>query len=483
MHVIHRHGWCQLVVYFSYVFGFLSVWTVVCFTAERVIVVYRPLQRQQTFTQRRAIVVVAVLSAVALTFYSLFLWTTGVETVGGEGGGGDDDGAIQLCTPSEGYIRLQLIFSYIDSVLTLVLPSVGIVSCNGCIIYKIYKYVRENQQLPDDPSSSGSAIHDGGDGGCFEETLDRGGGDASPALNWQLFAMTSSTVRTSSSKQTVVKTLCRDDDFEKRRNHEAVDFTSCRAELSGGGGVGGGTGCLRSPPNVVYGTSSRICRAASDKTKTTEMASRSSGVHVKVMFRGGGGGGVERPIYPMRIASNSSAQMMRMRKRLRMRTTRTLLVVSSVFLLLNLPSHAFRIYSIVEEIRGGGDRGDDGGDVIDAEASASETSVDYWQQLLLLLYYAHFSVNFFLYIASSQSFRNALRRVFSCCSLAAGLRCCYNCCCDCGFATGGKYHFPAAEAATAATTSYSFGDRMHVYCRTALLRIHRRLPYHRQAHA
>lgn len=33
--LFHKQGWCQLILYTTYLFSYLSVWTVVAFTAER----------------------------------------------------------------------------------------------------------------------------------------------------------------------------------------------------------------------------------------------------------------------------------------------------------------------------------------------------------------------------------------------------------------------------------------------------------------
>ena len=77
-------------------------------------------------------------------------------------------------------------------------------------------------------------------------------------------------------------------------------------------------------------------------------------------------------------------------------TTRTLLIISSVFLLLNLPSHAFRIYVVSMALYGGGH---------EYILSATMSSV---QELCLLLYYANFSCNLFLYSVCSRGYRLAL---------------------------------------------------------------------------
>lgn len=79
VHLFHKNGWCQTTFYCTYVCSFLSAWTVVSFTCERWIVVFHPLKRHQLCTRRRAIVVMTSLTIGSMLFYSISLFTTGVE--------------------------------------------------------------------------------------------------------------------------------------------------------------------------------------------------------------------------------------------------------------------------------------------------------------------------------------------------------------------------------------------------------------------
>ena len=77
------------------------------------------------------------------------------------------------------------------------------------------------------------------------------------------------------------------------------------------------------------------------------------------------------------------------------RVTKMLLVVSTVFLILNLPSHAMRLYNFIML---------HSGDIYKA------TKVEMLlQELFSMLYYTHFSVNFFLYSLCGRNFRKALK--------------------------------------------------------------------------
>ena len=87
-------------------------------------------------------------------------------------------------------------------------------------------------------------------------------------------------------------------------------------------------------------------------------------------------------------------QNMSTSNRRQVRITKMLVVVSSVFVVLNLPSHAMRIYNFIMLLSGGRH-----------EASRLEMHL---QQLFQLLYYTHFSVNFFLYSLCGKNFRKAM---------------------------------------------------------------------------
>ena len=82
-----------------------------------------------------------------------------------------------------------------------------------------------------------------------------------------------------------------------------------------------------------------------------------------------------------------------------MKITKMLLVVSTIFLLLNLPSHAIRVYSYFMGF-------------IDPHHKHSYSLV-LWQQFFTIIYNCNFSVNFFLYSLYGKNFRKALCQMFA----------------------------------------------------------------------
>jgi len=96
VHLLHKNGWCQTVMYCTYVCSFLSAWTVVSFTCERWIVVFHPLKRHRLCTRRRAIVVMTSLTVGSMAFYSFSLFSQGVQRYASNGVSGDPPVCVTL---------------------------------------------------------------------------------------------------------------------------------------------------------------------------------------------------------------------------------------------------------------------------------------------------------------------------------------------------------------------------------------------------
>ncbi len=83
------------------------------------------------------------------------------------------------------------------------------------------------------------------------------------------------------------------------------------------------------------------------------------------------------------------------------KTTRMLLVVSTVFLMLNVPNHVFRVYSFITDIKSAG-----------SHHRLSNTS-KHVQEFCQLLYYLNFAINFFLYSFCAKRFWDAFSSLLS----------------------------------------------------------------------
>jgi hypothetical protein len=88
-----------------------------------------------------------------------------------------------------------------------------------------------------------------------------------------------------------------------------------------------------------------------------------------------------------------------LKKSANMRATRMLVIVSTVFLVCNVPCHIARVFNFLETLKN--------------ESYVPGPNFLLTQKLFHMLYYVNFSVNFFLYSVSSTSFRNGLTRLFT----------------------------------------------------------------------
>ncbi len=102
-------------------------------------------------------------------------------------------------------------------------------------------------------------------------------------------------------------------------------------------------------------------------------------------------------------ASNNGihSQTISHRRRLhnsQVKVTKMLVLVSSIFLILNLPNHALRIYAFTMSI-------------IKEQNTRPSKQYLFLQRLFQYLYYTNFAINFFLYNMCGRNFRHALRHL------------------------------------------------------------------------
>ena len=324
--LFHKQVLCQLVLYSTFVFAFLSVWTVVAFTVERFIVVFHPLKRQRLCTRKKAKIVLISLTVFAMTFYSFPLWCAEVIS--------DHRGS--KCTFKHQYYMFLMIMTFMDTVITLVIPSLAIVILNGGISYKLCYFFSDSYS---ESNNVGEPIASSSSGNANEVNL---------LLNRRWPTTGVPQTGSASSKRADNNRPAPIDDESDSQEIVAID-------------------ALHQPSRDVPNNKLSLSRLSSRSIRRSERS----------------------------FADQYSQQHLRMRQ---LRTTRTLLIVSSVFLILNLPCHTFRAYHVVVGM-------------INPERDVSGPFTYLWQQLLQLVYYVNFAVNFVLYVACSRSFRGAFHRL------------------------------------------------------------------------
>lgn len=155
--------------------------------------------------------------------------------------------------------------------------------------------------------------------------------------------------------------------------------------------------------HVRFSSAARHCR---DRTVTTGAPAGANGSSAR-------DGALAREGALTRDSANiglpNSEQVKRLvRGRSQFRTARMLLVISSVSVLLNLPTHVFRVQDFVQDLIGGG-------------KMATRDRFN-WQELFEMVYFLNFAINFFIYSACNSQFRLGLARL--CRRLRRNLRRC-----------------------------------------------------------
>ena len=335
--VIHQHGICQGFVYLSYITAFLSVWTVVAFTVERFIVVYRPLAKSKWCSSHKARRVALGLVIFAFLFYSFALWTSKLVIF-------KIPKNTTICYFDYRYFNLLKIMNIIDTVITLIIPSTIIIVLNIAIAIKIWKVIVRREQTLTYPSADTREL----------KCIARNGGTAGTLGNGVKI--------NSDDKEPVIK--------------------NWNEQLLKAKGIDSGSGCSGS-------SGSRGRRSLSGD-------GRDVGGPSQPMLTPGQHHPQPPKVFDSPLSSTTFYQCASQTSILQLRTTRTLLAVSTLFLLLNLPSHSVKIYVFLAQLTNSQFR--------------PPRRLIVWQEVVQILYYMNFAANFFLYCACSVTFRCALKR-------------------------------------------------------------------------
>ena len=146
--IYHKQGFCQAFVYTGHVSAFLSVWFVVAFTLERYIVCVYPLSKKHICTVQRAKLIVIGCSVVAALLYSYLLLTSEPVQVRGS--------TKPRCFTKTEYMSFTLIMGNLDTLLTLLIPSILIVFMNARIIVVLAKSSKFQSKMPQAQSDAQS---------------------------------------------------------------------------------------------------------------------------------------------------------------------------------------------------------------------------------------------------------------------------------------------------------------------------------------
>ncbi|XP_041361987.1 neuropeptides capa receptor-like [Gigantopelta aegis] len=149
----HMQGMCQFFVYLTYICSFLSVWYMVCITVENYITFCHPTRIKIMCTQSRARMVTIALAVGALCLYSVSPFIVDVTS------DPNYPNYSPTCRPKPSYIVFNDILTYIDSVLTLLVPSVAILLMLTAIVVSIVSSLRKKKRrmVKDQPRAKNKA--------------------------------------------------------------------------------------------------------------------------------------------------------------------------------------------------------------------------------------------------------------------------------------------------------------------------------------
>ncbi|XP_041349314.1 neuropeptides capa receptor-like [Gigantopelta aegis] len=128
---------CSFIMYVTYVSSFLSVWYVVCFTGERYIAICHPLHAPMIFSKLKEKFVIISFAVLSCIIYNFAFWTIDVSEFSHR----------KSCSMIPSIGDIMYVITWIDTVITMVLPFLLIVFMNVRIVWSVYRYQRKREKM------------------------------------------------------------------------------------------------------------------------------------------------------------------------------------------------------------------------------------------------------------------------------------------------------------------------------------------------
>ncbi|XP_067685284.1 thyrotropin-releasing hormone receptor-like [Haliotis asinina] len=151
VNVFRGNGSCQIIVWVTYVFSFLSVWYVVCFTTEMYLTIFHSHIGHKISKPKKARIVVCFVTSFACALYAYTFWSAKSQTVDGK----------LLCVPHTENRNVVIGLTLTDTTITLVLPLSILIFMNTRILILIMQVYNTKTDC-DSNSSSVEGTIDGG---------------------------------------------------------------------------------------------------------------------------------------------------------------------------------------------------------------------------------------------------------------------------------------------------------------------------------
>ena len=330
-----------------------------------------PLRKDRLCTTRRSRTVVLSLAFTGGLIYSFKTWTSGVVS-------SDYVQTLALCMEYPQYFNFLTAMKGLDSVLTLIIPSVIVVILNIRIIMKIINVERQRR-----PFIRQVSINQGGK--IQQEFAIPGKGKesvheslASSRIVHVKFHNSNSSDKNqangiitvevengaASGMAAVVTTDKKSRSHSSRSNSGSPELISKRKHKNN---------------RTINNNKERKSAATLNTNAQTMEASKSEDIFRKCQTR----------VHVKGHRQN--------------RTARMLIIVSSVFVILKLPTHVFRIHGFIQTSIHD--------DYTSTQSSMKNLDIR-WQKLFQLVYYLNFAINFFIYSACGRQFRTGLKILY-----------------------------------------------------------------------
>jgi len=123
--IFHLAGVCHIVVFLAYICSFLSVWCVVCVTVENYVRICHPMLIKLYCTSKTALIILCFFTFASFCIYNIPLWSNEIAEIYES----------YYCVTKKEYQNLQLVLTYIDTAMTLIIPLIIILSLMAIIVY------------------------------------------------------------------------------------------------------------------------------------------------------------------------------------------------------------------------------------------------------------------------------------------------------------------------------------------------------------
>ncbi|KAL9905331.1 G-protein coupled receptor isoform 2-T2 [Glossina fuscipes fuscipes] len=355
INIYNRDYFCQFFTFFSYLASFCSSWFVVAFTVERFIAVMYPLKRQTMCTVRRAKIVLSGISVLGV-LHCIPFWISSQPV-------SLDERQTTICDIKNEYKGYILLLNYWDTIVVYAVPFVVIAILNVFTGWTVCKFAHVRRSL----------------------TMSR-------KKSQQLTTGSKTTEATTTTTTTTTTTALRE---------VTLTNPSCILNASQTMATYRIPASLKRQKSLClhFNTHNRVTKLNHEENQRYQQRKQQQQQH---RFH-------DEPeqqrvttnlIFESREGSSSSNFSKRQERNKftnssQQKVTKMLLIVSTVFVCLNLPSCVMRMRTFIE-----------------TQSSKNEKATVVLQYIFHLLFITNFGINFVLYCVSGQNFRKAVLVMF-----------------------------------------------------------------------